>query len=237
MRIGIVDSGIGGLTTLKEVANRVNGEYFYYMDRKNMPFGDKPKSELDNIADNVLTYMNSVNVDIIILACNTLSNVECERLRANSHIPIVCIEPSIKQASKGKTLVLATKNTVNSEKYKKLTSQFSNVKSKYSLTLAPLIENGKIDEAEDEIKSLVAGEDIENIVLGCTHYVFMKNYVEALGYRVFEGNKGVARQVKRLQTMKHMDSETRRSRVYLHMTDVVDLGFIVRYLGQGVIFV
>ena len=97
--IGIFDSGIGGLTVLKEIVELLpNEKYIYYADTDNVPYGTKPKEEVKKYIKEAVELLISKNAKVIVLACNTATSIAIKDLRINYNIPIIGIEPAIKPA-------------------------------------------------------------------------------------------------------------------------------------------
>lgn len=129
--IGIFDSGIGGVTVFREILKKLpNYSYIYYSDSKNNPYGDKTYEELIEITENIVDYLVSYGCKIIVIACNTASAICKDYLRSKFSIPIVAIEPAYKMVYDtnydGKTLILATKGTLESEKFQELYHKYDN---------------------------------------------------------------------------------------------------------------
>ena len=129
--IGIFDSGIGGVTVFKEILGELpNYEYVYYSDSKNNPYGDKFSDELIKITDSIVSYLVQMGCCVIVIACNTASAICKDYLRRKYDIPIIAIEPAYKMVNDinkdGKTLVLATKGTLQSSKFKCLYNKYDN---------------------------------------------------------------------------------------------------------------
>ncbi len=203
--IGIFDSGIGGVTVLKEIIKLLpNYHYFYYSDSFNNPYGDKSKDELLIITKNIVQLLIDKGCKIIVIACNTASAICKDYLRGNFDVPIIAIEPAIKQvfdnSPKGKTLVMATKGTIESEKFLKLYNSFSNDEMIIEAFpgLADLIEQDRKEDLKIYLQKKLHYNNIKNVVLGCTHYPLIKNEIkEILGdVNFFEGSFGVAKRVK-----------------------------------------
>ena len=179
IKIGIFDSGIGGITVLKEIIKILpNEQYVYYSDSKNNPYGDKPKEEIKKICDKICRHLLQKGCNVIVIACNTASAVSAKFLRNKyKDIPIIAIEPAYKMvhdyAPNGRTLVMATQGTIKSEKFNLLFKKYNNHKTKLLACsgLADIIEEGnnqKVEKyLEEEIGSLKG--KIDNVVLGCTH--------------------------------------------------------------------
>ena len=123
MRVGLFDSGIGGLTVLKKLIDKYpNNEYIYFGDTLNMPYGSKNIEELKELASHNVEFLISKNVDIIIIACGTVSSNCLDYLRENYNIPIIdIISPTIEYLSNSKYNnigIIATEATINSHIFK-----------------------------------------------------------------------------------------------------------------------
>lgn len=181
MRIGLFDSGIGGLTVLKAfIKYHPNNEYFYYGDTLNVPYGDKSIDESYNCVQNIINYLKNKKVDMIIIACGTVSANLYERLKNEIDIPIYSVISNIpkyiEENNYKKTLVMATTATINSHIFKKTLK--NEVIEVACPKLVPLIEKGNynlIDETLDEY--LKDTEGIDSLVLGCTHYPLVKENI------------------------------------------------------------
>ena len=206
--IGIFDTGIGGVTVFKEILRELpNYSYLYYSDSKNNPYGDKTKEELEKITENIVNYLINAGCKIIVIACNTASAICKDYLRSKFDVPIIAIEPAYKMVYdtnfSGKTLVLATKGTLESEKFQELYHKYDNHNTILyeCVGLADLIEQNKMQEIDLYLKKhLSSFKGVENVVLGCTHYPLIKKQIrEVLGDVFFyDGSFGVVRQLKRV---------------------------------------
>lgn len=210
-KIGMFDSGIGGLTVLKELRKLLpNENYIYYADSKNNPYGEKSDSELMDIVTNIVDFLISKDVKIIVIACNTATTRCINRLRKMyPDMIFVGTEPAIKVAcdkNYKNTLVMATPGTIKSERTHELVKL--NKKRDQKITLLPCkgladaIESGNKDNINKVLHKLLdkyVDEDIDSIVLGCTHYPHAKKNIKELFPKVklIDGNKGVSKQVKR----------------------------------------
>ena len=181
MRIGLFDSGVGGLTVLKSFLKyHPNNEYFYYGDTLNVPYGDKSIDELYNCVQKIIKYMKEKKVDIIVIACGTVSANLYDRLKEEIDIPIYSVISElpeyIEKMKYKKTFVMATNASVNSHVFRnKLNNEVIEVACP---KLVPIIENEKfeeLDEALDEYLKEIDG--VDSIVLGCTHYPIIKDYI------------------------------------------------------------
>ena len=133
--IGIFDSGIGGATVLKEILKILpNENYIYYSDSKNNPYGDKTDEEIFEICDNIVKKFVKQKCKAIVIACNTASAKAANLLRKKyPEQIIIAIEPAYKMvhdfAYEKPTLVMATKGTIESEKFHKLYEKYDNHKT------------------------------------------------------------------------------------------------------------
>ena len=214
--IGIFDSGIGGVTVLKELIKKMPQEkYIYYSDSKNCPYGDKSTEKLKKIVSEVIDYLISKGCNTIIIACNTASTLS-EYLREKYDVLIIAIEPAYKMvydyAYDKKALVLATKRTIESEKFKTLFEKYDNNKTIiYSCSgLADLIEKGNNEDIDEYLKNnLSQFVGVECVVLGCTHYPLIKdNIKKVLGDVIFfDGSLGVSNRAYELLSKNNLSSD------------------------------
>ena len=173
--IGIFDSGIGGVTVLREIINLLpNEKFIYFSDSKNNPYGDKEDYEIKTRCDEITKFLLEKSCKLIVIACNTASARAANFLREKyKDLPIIAIEPAYKMvydnAYEKTTLVMATKGTVESEKFNLLYNKYNNHKT-YILScvgLADIIEEGnkeKLDKYLNKNLGLYKGK-VENVVL------------------------------------------------------------------------
>lgn len=215
--IGFLDSGIGGISVLRKAVKILpNEDYFFFSDSINNPYGDKDDETIIARCDELVDMMvNQKNCKAIVLACNTASAKAAGCLREKySDIPIIAIEPAYKMVHdknpEGFTLVMATRGTLESEKFHKLfyTYYNNNTSLLACVGLADLIEQEKKTELKEYLeKNLnVYRGRVANVVLGCTHYPLAKAEIkEVLGdVNFFDGADGVSRQLKRVLTEKDL---------------------------------
>lgn len=213
----VYDSGLGGLTTLKEILKKApNENYLYFADDKNCPYGNKSREEIYEIVlNNLKMLFLKFNIKMVVFACNTATACCIDRLRGLYNIDFVGIEPAIKTAlneSKNKKiLVLCTKLTSLQDKYKKLSNYHSGDIITIGLeSFAKEIEDCLIkEESLKEIKQIkdiekcILMNEVECLVLGCTHYSYLKEiFSSRLRISVVDGNEGVARRVVGLLMQK-----------------------------------
>lgn len=182
MRIGIFDSGLGGITVLKNLLDRYyDNEYIYYGDTKNVPYGNKSIEELKILSSNIIEFLISKKVDMIIIACGTISSNISDYLKNKYDIKIIdIISPTIeylKKSNYNKIGVLATHNTVNSKIFSKNINK--DIKEVECPLFVPMIEKNDYEKL-DECLDLYLNDlkDRELVVLGCTHYPVIKNQIQ-----------------------------------------------------------
>lgn len=211
--IAVTDSGAGGLSVLRELLEVLPEEKFIYLaDEGMMPYGDKPVHEISQRTLQIARYFKSLHAKALVIACNTATAAGADEVRNQyPNWPVVGIEPAVKPAAmmtqSGKVGILATSNTLASDRFKRLVSRFetvAEVRSQPCPGLVELIENHPMDEKA--IKLLIAprisdllagGADV--LVLGCTHYPFVSKWIQDLAgpdVQVIDTGLPVAKQVK-----------------------------------------
>lgn len=182
--IGIFDSGIGGATVLKEIINLLpNEKFIYFSDSKNNPYGDKQDYEIKTRCDEITKFLLGKGCKLIVIACNTASARAVKYLREKyKDLPIIAIEPAYKMvydyAYEKTTLVMATKGTIESEKFNLLYHKYNNYKT-YILPcvgLADIIESGNkenLDRYLNKNLGIYKGK-VQNVVLRLYSLSFSK---------------------------------------------------------------
>ncbi|MGY6276140.1 glutamate racemase [Methylomonas sp. MgM2] len=212
--IGVLDSGVGGLSILRALRAKMPEESFIYVsDGANAPYGDKSTEFVLERAKEVAAFLLQKQAKAMVLACNTASVISAQALRSLHSLPIVAMEPAIKPAAaitKAKiVLVLATTNTIRSESVARLCEAYARgvrVILQPCPGLADLVEIGRLDHdathamLEKYIRpGLVAGAD--TIVLGCTHYAFLADSIARIAgpaVTIIEPSEAIARQLHRI---------------------------------------
>lgn len=207
-KIGVFDSGIGGVTVLKEIIKILpNEKYIYYSDSIHNPYGDRKEKEIIDICRKNVEFLIEKGCQVIVIACNTASAIAAQTLRKEyKNIPFIAIEPAYKMvhdyAFDNETLVMATKGTIESEKFNLLYSKYDNHKTELlsCVGLADIIEQGDRKRLETYLKENLESYKgkVKNVVLGCTHYPLIQNDIKkVLGDVVFfEGSKRLAIHLK-----------------------------------------
>ena len=224
--IGVFDSGVGGLSLLRELRRLLpNEDFIYYGDRANAPYGAKTHGEILEISKGIVDVLLSRGAKAIVVACNTATAVAIEPLRAAyPNLPIIGIEPAVKPARVAgckRVLVLATPVTVSESRFAALLRANSCDGCEFigvpCHELAFMIENDSTsEEIEEYLSSVFApyrADGFDGIVLGCTHYPLVKDEItRAAGadVRVFDGSDGTARHTKALLSELSLDSWARK---------------------------
>lgn len=213
--IGVFDSGLGGISVLKELKNMMpNEKYIYYGDSRFAPYGIKTKTEITKRCISICEYFILKGVKAIIIACNTATSACVNVLREMYDIPIIGMEPALKVAALGKEnqniLVLATDFTLKEKKFECLMSKYSQCNHIYKQPcpkLVEIVENDQLDDISLVKKQLqeylkpYEGIRLNSIVLGCTHFVFYRDQIKALigdNTAIIDGNFGTSRHVKEI---------------------------------------
>ena len=185
-KIGIFDSGVGGLTVLKSLSDKYKCiDYIYIGDNKYCPYGDKTKEELLNYAKRIVNYFIEKGISIIVIACNTSCSQTLDELKQiYKNITFIGVIDStidvFLKSKKNNVLVIGTSATINSNIYEsKIKEKNNNIKVTNLATpkLVPLIENMEMTkEALNEY--LNPYNDIDSIILACTHYKLIEKEID-----------------------------------------------------------
>jgi len=210
--VGVFDSGKGGLTVLTSCKTLLPDEKFlYFADTANAPYGNKSDEYIKDRVFAISQMFVDRGAKAIVVACNTATNVGIKELRQHFKIPFVGLEPAIKpaieQCASGKIILLCTKATARQDKLKDLLARHSsgNIEVVALETLATLIENNfrNLESIRGDVYSILSKhQDVCGVILGCTHYIHIKNIITDFysnnNVKVFDGNDGAARRLKQL---------------------------------------
>ncbi len=212
--IGVFDSGVGGITLLHKLTQLMPHEDFiYFADTRNVPYSYKTPEQIRGFVESAVVFLHGKGCKIIVLACNTATNVAVEYLRARYDFPIVAIQPAVKVAADHsedtkRILTCATPVTLKAERYQKLVKSLEIESRLDNLPLPKLVEfaeQGTFEgtAVEEYLRNEIGKLNTANhhfIVLGCTHFTFYAHLIESLfpNLKAIDGNEGTARQVKRI---------------------------------------
>lgn len=217
--VAVIDSGIGGISVLREFARVMPHEnIIYYGDSLNAPYGEKTVAEVRELTFAAVEKLLALDCKALIVACNTATSAAVRSLRAlYPSLPIVGIEPAIKPAviygeqvlgktdGSSRVLIMATPVTLSQDKFARLTAEYAERADILPLPcphLAELIESGELESPElaDYLEGLLAPYvGVDSVVLGCTHYPFVRGLIERYlpNTAVFDGGEGTAREAAR----------------------------------------
>ena len=211
--IGVFDSGVGGLTVVKSLTERLPLEQLVYLgDTARIPYGTKSPETVERYAIQVTRFLESMGVKMLVIACNTASALALQRLKDELHIPVIgVIQPGAKQAVRksesGRIGVIATEATVLSGAYERAIRSFkadAEVTTKACPLFVAFAEEGWHDH--EEATALVAHkyldslkeQGVDTLVLGCTHYPILRPVIaEVMGpdVKLIESGEAVADEV------------------------------------------
>ncbi len=197
MKIGVFDSGLGGLTVLQAMTKVIKGaEVFYVADTKNAPYGEKTPEEILKYSLQITQYLiHTHRIDALILACNTATSSAIKSLREMYPSLIIIgtepgIKPAIAQTCTGNIAVLATPATLKGSKYQALANALSRTKD---ISLFEQVCPGLVEQIEEgkassvETKNMLENwlipmrdNNVDTIVLGCTHYPLVAHVIEEI---------------------------------------------------------
>lgn len=234
--IGVFDSGVGGISTLAKLRDILpNEDFVFYGDSCNAPYGGKTKEEILRLSENVTKKLVDKNVKAIVIACNTATSAAKKELEKKyPNIPIVGIEPALKEAvDKGNKhiLVMGTELTLKLEKFNNLLHNYEK-----DIDIKLLACPGLVDVIEKNINDKVAIKDVlskllknidtnnvEAVVLGCTHYKFVENEIKELinsDVKFYTGYEGVAKQLKNILDKNNLlNREEKKGCIIFNSTD------------------
>jgi glutamate racemase len=212
--IGVFDSGVGGLSVLREIVGQLPGyDLLYLADSAHVPYGSRQASEVRGYSRAITAFLVGQGACAVVVACNTASAAALHALRAQFGVPIVGMEPAVKPATERTRSrhvgVIATRATFQGELFARLVERFSHdvtVHTQACPGLVERVEAGLLDGAETEALlrdalSPLLEAGIDSLVLGCTHYPFLRPAIERVvgpGVEVIDPAPAVARQAGRV---------------------------------------
>jgi glutamate racemase len=212
--IGVFDSGVGGLSVAREIRRRLPGEdLLYFADTAFCPYGGRPLVEIRARSVMVVDELVGRGAKLVVVACNTASGAALETLREAFSIPIVGLEPAVKPATQrsrnGRVGVLATAATLRTERFYRLVEMYGQdveIHPQAGPELVDLVEAGEIEGPVvqrflSETLAPLVDADVDTVVLGCTHYPFLRQAIAEVlgpGVEILDSGEAVARQVERV---------------------------------------
>lgn len=220
-RVGIFDSGVGGLSVTAALHRlQPSIDIRYLADTAFFPWGDRSEAEVSERVQVMAGILMRDDVDAIVIACNTATSAGVERLRATLTLPVVGMEPPLKPAVEASTAhvvaVLVTPGTAKGERLARLHERFAEGARVFTLPmpgLADLVESGEVDGPRVEAMLSAALEEpvregIDALALGCTHYAFLRPVLSRMlpaRVRIIDASAPVARRVVDVLTAAGID--------------------------------
>lgn len=222
--IGILDSGVGGLSIWKEINRLLPHEATVYIaDSKNCPYGNKSSESIYQLAKRLVQFLLAKDVKLIVLACNTITVSCLDKLRSEfSNVPIIGTVPVIKTATEvsktGQIGILSTERTAKSVYQRDLIARFASNCEVINIgtnNLVPFIERGEFDNPKLH-QALVLDLQpfkkarVDTIALGCSHFPFIKEQIQQIlgsSVLILDSGQAIARQVKRVLEANNLLSQ------------------------------
>lgn len=214
--IGVMDSGVGGLSVLAELRRSMPAEDWLYLgDTAHMPYGARPDHEIRELTARAVSALHARGVKAVVVACNTASAFSLDHLRARFELPVIGLVPAVKPAVQatrsGVVGVLATPGTLRGTLLRDVVEQFAvpagvRVLQAVSTELVPLVEAGQAQSARTrevlrDVLTPLAQAGADQLVLGCTHYPFLAQSIRAgFGetFTLVDSGAAVARHTRRV---------------------------------------
>ncbi|MFZ5649325.1 MAG: glutamate racemase [Bacillota bacterium] len=249
--IGVFDSGVGGLSVLNEIRKLLPREdIIYYADSAHCPYGIKSPEEIIARSFKICDFLLSRGSKMLVVACNTASVAGLDVFRHRYDVPIVGMEPAVKPATSatrnGKVGVLATGVTLAGDRFSSLLERYQNGSEIFSQPcpgLVELVECGMHEstEAVEMLKRFVTpliDRGVDTIVLGCTHYPFLKELVRSIAgpdISIIDTGEAVARQVCRVMGRHGIENsgEKAGSEVFHTSGPIDEVGPVIKKLWGG----
>lgn len=209
--VGMLDSGLGGISVLAQALKALPRENFvYFGDTANIPYGDKEPAQVLGLTRQGVDRLLDHGCKAIVIACNTATSVAAQQLRSELSLPVIGIEPALKPASllpgEGQILVLATQVTLRLPKFHALMELYGDhatpvpCSGLMECVEAGQLEGERVNSLLRELLSPYLDAPVKAVVLGCTHYPFLRKAIAALlppGTPLVDGNAGTVRQLGR----------------------------------------
>jgi len=223
--IGIMDSGVGGLSVLRHIWNVLPAEnLIYFADQSHVPYGPRPADEIRQYSKAITLFLLDQKAKVVVVACNTASASSLDFLRRTfPQVPFVGMEPAVKpgaeRSTEGKIGILATAGTFGSRRYASLMARYAQGVFVYEDPCPGLVEQieaGELAGLETErilwraLEPMLAA-GVDTIILGCTHYPFVLPLIQQLvgpGVSVIDPAPAVARQVKKVLQDRSLLAQT-----------------------------
>ncbi len=213
--IGVFDSGLGGISVVRQLhAAMPNERIIYFGDSANAPYGVKTPQEVRNLSFKIVEHFAKLSVKAIVIACNTATSAAVDDLRNHYNMPIIGMEPALKLAcdlgggKPQRVIVAATSLTLKERKFADLMNRFTQNHKIFPQPcpdLVEIVENGDLGNKNIVMSALHKYFDsydlnsIDSVVLGCTHFVFYRDYFREFlpdCVKIVDGNAGTVHHLK-----------------------------------------
>jgi glutamate racemase len=253
--IGVFDSGIGGLTVVKEIIKALPAEdIIYFGDTARVPYGNKSAQTIIRFSLENVRFLLRFGVKLIVVACNTSSSVALPALRKGLKIPVVgVIRPAVSRAvevsSAGRIGIIATHATISSRSYQQEIKRINSGLRSFTQAcplFVPLVEEGWLNNgvtaqvARTYLRPLI-GKNIDTLILGCTHYPLLKGILQKTSgnkIRFVDSASETAKEVKEILTRDRLRSgqRARSGRCRFYVSDDADrfMALGKRFLGKSI---
>lgn len=252
--IGVFDSGIGGLTVVREILKRLPNENLIYLgDTARVPYGTKSSRTVIAYSEGNARFLLSKGIKLLVVACNTASAVALPSLRWDFEIPVIgVIEPGARKATRvtrtGKVGVIGTPSTIRSNAYKKAIENISpeiEIYSKACPLFVPLAEEGWtygeiVEIAAKEYLEDLKESGIDVLILGCTHYPLLKSTIQNVigkGVTLVDSAEETASEIERILRENNISNKNFASpQKEFYLTDVSEtfISIAERFLGEKI---
>lgn len=189
--IGVFDSGVGGLTAVKQIMKLLpNENIIYFGDTGRVPYGTRSRETIVKYTRNDIRFLQSFDVKMIVIACGTASSASLPHIKSEFDVPIIgVVDAAVKaavDATKNKKIgVIGTQGTINSGSYERLIKESDNSIQTFARAcplFVPLVENGHFDTkvtqlVVEEYLEEIKKADVDTLILGCTHYPLLKKVI------------------------------------------------------------
>lgn len=246
--IGVMDSGLGGLSVLKEIIKLMpNEDYVYFGDSANAPYGTRTAEDVYRLTKNVVEmFIDQYNVKAIVIACNTATSAATARLREEYDLPIIGLEPAIKPAAidypHGKIIAMATELTLAGSKFENRVRELGSNAEIIKVPapdLVEYVEHGELDSTnvKNYLHQILDDKlPVDAVVLGCTHFPFVQAAIqEVVGQDVaiYDGSSGAARQLKhQLEAIHKLLTASDQGTVNLNNSDPSQIKLMEKLLAK-----
>jgi len=222
-RIGVFDSGVGGLTVLRAMAEQLPAHYSYFGDTARLPYGTKSADTVARYAIGATRFLETQNIDLLVIACNSATALALPQIKQAAVVPVIgVVEPGAAMAAavsqSRAAIVIATEATVGSHAYRDALRQLGlQAYEKACPLFVPLVEEGWIDHpVTEQVARIYLGEamaessdEADVLVLACTHYPLIAPLLRRITpdrFKIVDSAESTARAVRELLQSNHLTS-------------------------------